>query len=101
MLRGSVTSFMRYKVTKRSGTHNWQLRYYVPRDHRAAYGRAEVVRSLQTTDKRLAEERALDIVRQLHQEVKASQEHPQTADLRNRFEPTDMRPPRFALRFAL
>lgn len=85
MLRRRVTKSMRYKITKRPGTHNWQLRYYVPRDHRPAYGKVEVVRSLQTPDKRLAEERALDIVKQLNREVRASGRLPQNAVPRSGF----------------
>ncbi|WPZ22371.1 DUF6538 domain-containing protein [Sulfitobacter faviae] len=62
----------RYKVMKRSGTHNWQLRYYVPSEEQRRVGKAEIWRSLRTPDKRIAEERALDVVKELIAEVRGT-----------------------------
>lgn len=78
----------RYTVTKRSGTHNWQLRFYIPVDLQRACGRAEIIRSLKTTDKRLADERALDVVKELTNEIRAAQTQLKTPQQRNIAEPS-------------
>lgn len=79
----------RFSVTRRSGTYNWQLRYYVPRRMQKAFGKEEVVRSLQTPDKGLADERALDVVKKIIAEVRAAQTPPQSPPKVVYFEPTD------------
>ncbi|MEP1990926.1 MULTISPECIES: DUF6538 domain-containing protein [Rhodobacterales] len=78
----------RYKVAKRSGTDNLQLRYYVPVEYQEAFGKREVVRSLKTTDSRLAHERALDVVKELDRKVKAAQTSNVEPDCGHFYEPS-------------
>ncbi len=47
-----------YSITTRSGTQNLQVRYYVPRELQAVVGKNEICRSLRTTDKSAARQRA-------------------------------------------
>ncbi|UWR29657.1 tyrosine-type recombinase/integrase [Sulfitobacter sp. W002] len=79
----------RYKVTKRSGSDNYQLRYYVPRDLQAAFGKKEVVRTLRTTVKREADEIALDVVKEIALAVKTAQRPTPAADQQVLYEPAD------------
>ncbi|WP_340271387.1 tyrosine-type recombinase/integrase [Sulfitobacter pontiacus] len=80
----------RYKVTKRSGTDNWQLRYYVPVAYQSEFGKREVLKSLQTTVKSIADERALDVVKELNSTVKAAVKAVATPDRQEFAEPVDV-----------
>lgn len=80
----------RYKVTRRDGTNNWQLRYYVPVAYQNAFGKREVLKSLQTTVKSIADERALDVVKELNSTVKAAVKAVATPDRQEFAEPVDV-----------
>lgn len=79
----------RYKVTKRPGSDNYQLRYYVPRDLQTDFGKKEVVRTLRTTVKREADEIALDVAKEIALAVKTAQRSIRATDQQEHYEPTD------------
>ncbi|QFT45495.1 site-specific tyrosine recombinase XerD [Roseivivax sp. THAF40] len=56
-------------ITKRAGSDNYYVRYTVPLEQRASCGRAEIWRSLRTSDRRLAKRLAPQVLADILEEV--------------------------------
>lgn len=61
-----------YSITTRAGTRKLQIRYYVPTEFQAAYGKKEVLRSLKTEDMKVAKLRVAGEAMKITAEISAS-----------------------------